>query len=242
LIVAAIFVAAVVWGFAHFASAPGTQVKVLWGLVEYTKVLGLKDRPPAAARVRPTQTAKVATETSSSPVPADTRPSVLGSVELEVLHGQSSDGFGASIEALRSGHDLRELISIESDRPIGVSPAGTYFFVSGYGLDQDAGDPPARGMLKQRANRRNISAHIGFEVHHRVAGQIVLIGFVSESDGDRIRTLPGSRDFKVTIAESVWGPFTTLVVMPIERIVKSRNRELDVADSDKRVVIDVTIR
>jgi|TARA_Y100000031_G_C8025980_1_gene294900 hypothetical protein len=97
-------------------------------------------------------------------------------------------------------------------------------------------------MLKQRANRRNISAHIGFEVHHRVAGQIVLIGFVSESDGDRIRTLPGSRDFKVTIAESVWGPFTTLVVMPIERIVKSRNRELDVADSDKRVVIDVTIR
>jgi hypothetical protein len=33
----AAIVAASVWGLAHFASAPGTPVKVLWGLVEYTK-------------------------------------------------------------------------------------------------------------------------------------------------------------------------------------------------------------
>lgn len=226
-VILAVILALAIWALAHFASAPGTQVKILWGLVEYTT--------PSSS------IAKVPTVASADPEPANAQPSP-GLVKLEVSHGLTSDGYFKMIKALRSRHVLRELRPIESDRPIEKTPPGTYFFVLGPWLVKSPDSMRSENLLDNRTSRLQSSSWSYFEVHHRSTGQFLLLAFLSELDGDRVRTLTGDREFQVIIAPRPWGTFSTLVELPFERIVASKKRSLEIEETKHLVVLDATVR
>lgn len=124
-VLAALVFAVAVWGSAHWAAAPGEKVSVLWGLAEYTKPPEIHDKIQTES--------KIATQLTSDPLAtpaADSQSSdQLDQINLEVVHGLSSDNYLETVEALRSRHVLRNLRPLETDRPIEATPQGSFFFV-----------------------------------------------------------------------------------------------------------------
>ena len=273
--VAIVALAATVWVLVHDASAPGTEVKVLWGLVEYTKTAPIDSQPTTITsgnRNEPT------TETSSSSlqvskkhspsvettmtVPIDPQPTTVttgertkttsetlpslpgtkkhfNSISLAVAYGLTSETYVQHIETIRFQHNLRKIRTIESDRPLKDSAPGTYSFVFAPSVELwvDRND-----FLGARSNWRKRLKYGVFEVHHRKDNQFILIAFVSESDGDRIRTLDGKIEYGVTIAPTLWKQFSTIIELPIGRIITADNRSLDIGGLEPLLVLDLTVR
>lgn len=239
-VVAAIIIAPIVWSLAHFASAPGTPVKILWGLVEYTKASGdsvPKQEEPIEITV---QRVEVQDAESKTPESSQSRPSI-GAMTLSVSHGMTSDGHTEVLELLRKRNGLRELRPIESDRPINDSPPGTFFFVFGSALQTRDTMTGGKKLLLARADRLGSNSWAYYEWYHLNTNEILLLGYMAESDADRVRELTGDLKFKVTIAPRPWGSFSSLVKLPVERILTSKLRVLQVQEDNNLYVLDIVI-
>lgn len=240
-VIVAVLVAPIVWALAHFASAPGTPVKVLWGLVEYTKSPARQD-DPSASPPAPVPLVAEAPPVSPTEAPSADSQVVPGPLTLEVTHGLESDGYLMVLEELRARSGVRELRPLESDRPIHETPPGTFFFVFGPWLETRSYSEGSEVLLEKRVTRFQSRSWGYFEAHHRTSGQVFLLAYSAESDADRIRSLTGDRTFQLTVAPRPWTSFSSLVQLPFDRIVSSKSRELEIEDNKTLVVLDLSIR
>lgn len=221
-VIVTVFFGATVWALAHIASAPGTLVKVLWGLVEYTK---------STSRALQSSTEPTS---SSSTIKGETTGSIAATAK-------AVDGDPEAIIALRSQHSLRALNPLESDRPYDASPPGSYFFVFSAYLDVDSQTWADLGELRGTASRLNSSPRRYFEFHHRSKDQFFLVAFTSETDADRIQGQAGNEKLLVTVAPRPWGPFSSIVELPVERVLASRGRNLEIEPLSGLAVLDLTV-
>jgi hypothetical protein len=221
--VAATFIA--VWVGAHYMAAPGGNVSVLWGLVQYTKAL------PADVPGTPRQP-EIRTRQSGAAIPPPTAPA--SSVE------RGSDLRGDDpVATLRRRRNLRELSAMESDRSVAEMPRSTYGFLWGttLGLWRDS----SSWMTNARTQRFTQSTY--FEIHRAENGDFFLVGFASAPDAARVTSEAVTNVIPVvTLAATSSDQMGELISIPLSRLRGVDRRDVEVERGVRVVLLDVQLK
>ena len=221
-----------IWVVAHYTAAPGGNVSVLWGLVQYTKSSvsatasvsaepDLEDRPSAAA------------------APSGLVPAAASSIV--VAHGLSAQSADETMDALRRNRALRELSPLESDRSLTTLPSGVYGYLLAHSILL-LPDNGFRSLDSVRVQRFQIVPYAFFEVQRSSEGTLFLIAFCTETDAVSIGIEPAESDVPVVLSAQQWGQMTSLVSIPIDRLRTARPRELEVGPRETVYVLDANVR
>lgn len=218
------------WGLAHFTAAPGGNVSVLWGLVEYTKNKSDADNLVTKPQVTDRKQKNEASSSAASPV----SPKNITSVQ-----GVTKENVEKILGSLRSQHQLRALETLESGRVVDKTPKGTYFFVSIYFMET-SNSSMSETISKSVVNRfRNLPSDL--EIHYPHNDSPIVVGFTSESDAVRLAS-PSNEIQNTTLAAVPWGPMTSLVSVPTDRIFSSKSREIAPSEDKVIKVLDIEIK
>ncbi len=231
-VVAVLIAALGIWVAAHLTAAPGAQVSVLWGLVQYQK---RAENPVAVS------TARRPTATPERSVTRDPIEEPLAAVDLPLSPGLTPETSAAAVERLRGERKLRQLTAFESGLPAAEIPPGTYFFLLGSWLetwDESLSDRIA-GLMASRFKRSEWSR---YELH-KTQDELFLVVFITESDGARVSHLNGDDPVEIVAAPKVEGGFTVLISLPVNRIVSVRPRDLESRPDDRAIIaLDMVVR
>ena len=220
VVIAVVLVGVLIWIAAHISSEPGKPVKVLWGLVEYTKPSRGKGKGDGDLKSSVDQ---ISVKKSVVDVPEG---------KINYTHGVTVENFEEVIKQLRKKHALRELRPLETDRQISKSPPSTFFFVAYHYFEILKSDPPVQ---LARLNPFMV------EIHHREQDKFIVICFTTESDAERVR-LREDREESVTVFFKPWQDHTTLLELPLERIITAKDRKIITADQKSLYILDITVR
>lgn len=227
-VLAACLFAVIVWLLAHFYSAPGTTVRILWGLAEYTK------RTPSA--LVPTQKLvgpkRGSAATSSKPeVNAKEQPRSI------VHFASTKESATSKVLQIRKNWALRELLPVEDNLPVTELPAGTYFFLS----TPDVYDSKP-GELNRLSSGRKKSDNLSFEVHRRKGEENLVIVFLSEPEA---RRLEGKRDgerIEIVATATPWAGNTCVAEIPVSAIATARSRVIEFDEGNLTQCLDLAMR
>jgi len=104
LAIIVVFIAAcLIWGLAHLAASPGTEVYVLWGLVKYTKPADIRTAIPSNIPASQPQLKEdyLTNKTKQAPI--------LPALAIEVQNGLTAKNYQKAIQSLRSTRSLSDL-------------------------------------------------------------------------------------------------------------------------------------
>jgi hypothetical protein len=235
IIIAVLIGFIVLWALAHLAAAPGGNVSVLWGLVQYTKSKSdtstVTHSTPDAERTKQQQTLSQHQEMSRGPaeIPDD----------LGVIHGITPKTSDQTLKSLRAKRQLRPLEALESGRSVAETPRGTYFFIFYFALGA------ARGKMVEELGAQVVSrftsSNAYFEIHLLKVGSPIILGFTAESDAVRVGS-PTPEIRKVSIAPLPWEKMTSLLSLPADRIVTAKTRTLSLSKKESIYILDCEIR
>lgn len=224
----------IIWVFAHFISAPGGKVSVVWGMVEYTK----------SKRLDLDQCNRNISITRKHPISAtrqNTKPkSKLSEITLEIIEDANIDN-NRKLEKLRKKGFLRRLTTFESGKLVASIPSNTFFYIHGNGLTNYSRDFSSH-IKSKWASKYSQSSAPYVEFHYLKKNRISLIGYTTKSNVARITVLTGKKTKKVVIACKASKRFTSLVKLPIERIISVKSRYIDIDQDKTEVVLDVELR
>jgi hypothetical protein len=223
------------WALAHFTAAPGGNVSVLWGLVQYTKskpdTSTVTYSTPGAEPTKQQQTLSQNQEMSRGPAEVPD--------ELSVIHGITERTSDQTLRSLRAKRQLRPLEALESGRSMAETPRGTYFFIFYLGLRAP------QGRLVEKLGAQNVNrfgeGNAFFEIHLLKGGSPIILGFTSESDAVRIVS-PTRQIQKISIAPVPWEKMTSLLSLPADRIVTAKTRTLNLSERESIYILDCEIR
>lgn len=242
---AGIAFAVAVWAIAHFAAAPGSQVRVLFGLAEYTKEIARPDAE-SSTPVRPAGATSQSAFTTGvvPPVAPQDRAGTSLSIRLVPNVGPRSDE--ATLANDRARHGLRELTGPESGRPLREVPSGVYGFIFGGFLDHRPSERESGGawietfsdnVARARVDRYRESASYA-EVRRLNEAETSLVVFVSEETA----ALLGSQKAATVQAFAMSrDDANVMAVIPIQRITGWRMRETAPAPGRRVTVFDVHV-
>ncbi|MHB9098782.1 MAG: hypothetical protein ACYC5X_13280 [Syntrophales bacterium] len=253
----AILAASLIWFLAHWAASPGTEVSVLWGLVKYTKPADIHlisshndgtKLPAAKANTSvspltslPNDGTKLpAAKANTSFVPS-TDSSDLTPMTIELKDRITSKDYEKVMVKLRETHKLRELTALESGKVMSEIPSGTFFFMSFLYITSSSYQSAKATMLSKDAERfRNDRSYI--EVHNISRDGIYIIGFLTESDAAQISVLSGTVPHTVVVTPIPWGSMTTLVSLPLDRIISSGYRIIQASKDVSVPILDIKVK
>lgn len=162
----------------------------------------------------------------------------LPPISVELLPGIALTNAEASRVALRLKRQLRELTLLESGKSMSTVPSGTYLFSHAYALGTERLANPDFPVRNSLPRHRNWGC---FEFHRILDGKDFLIGFASETDAANVATLNGRDVVRIVLfPEPHRGPMTLLSV-PADRIVTTKDRSLMEGTSEEVAVIDLAI-
>ena len=171
---------------------------------------------------------------------------VLNPVSLEIKPNISKEKIDPVIIAIRNSRKLRELTPLESGKSIVNTPYGTFFFVHG---SSDLGYCPMltescfkEVLLGTRAQRTRDLRYSDFDVHYISRDQILLLEFVSSETAASISKLDGYSRKEVTLSPFLWDHVNTLILLPLDRIIKANYRNIRNTDNQQILVIDAVIQ
>lgn len=225
----------VLWAIAHFTTAPGGNVSVLWGLTQYTKskpdTSTVTHTSPGAEPAKQQQKPSKHQEISREPaeIPDD----------VVVIHGITERTSDQTIKSLRGKRKVRPLEALESGRSMAVTPRGTYFFIfySALRAPQDNLVEKLDALTVERFGEFNAY----FEIHFLKVGSPIIIGFASESDAIRVGS-PAPEIQKISIAPVPWEKMTSLLSLPADRVVMAEPRTIALSEREKIYILDCRIR
>lgn len=164
----------------------------------------------------------------TSPAPAASPLPVLSGFRPTIIPLAAGAEVDALLSTMREKQSLRELTARESGVPLNGTPAATYFFVHGQ-LFQTTYD--ASKIQKAVVNRkRNTQSY--FEVNRDSDGRATLVAFISSAEASTISNLDGMTHKRVTLSPIGWEDSTTIIVLPIERIVTAVPRVIQYDTKD----------
>jgi uncharacterized membrane protein len=145
---------------------------------------------------------------------------------------------------LRATQKLRKLTLFEEGKNIGQTSEGTYFYLSPAYLQNSmlTSSNYCDALIANSPIHRKKGYYSDFELHYLVGGELFLLGFISPYTASQITKLDGLEEIIVPILASPFEDMKTLVVLPINRIVKASYRSIT-TDEDRYVqVLDVVIK
>ena len=218
--------AATIWVVAHLFAEPGSAVKVLWGLVEYTKPsitegTRVSDGSTTIYRAPPT-----AIESSDRSEDRRDVESSQGQAVLSI-HTTTKEGAEKATQELREQNRLRSLSPLYTDISVSKSPQGTFFFADAIRLTSDPEISANRGTF-------------WIEIHHLVQGKFVVVCYTTQSDAERIR-LSDRGDEVVTVFMEPWRNHTTIVEIPLDRIKEGDTRRITTTDGEVIYGMDMVV-
>lgn len=244
-VICAIAFAFVIWKLADEVAAPGGEVSVLWGFVQYTKkpdqASAFNSEPEAVnpeikPSANPLTTSKIASPDQSS---TSTPPAI----DLFIRNNVTQANFDSTIRSIHSEKKLRELTVAESGRRVQEIPSGTYFYVFALSIDMElfSGKTLESLVAKKDVSRyRDDSRYV--EVQYPRDKKMQLVIFTDDNSSQKIGKLSGTKKVDITAELTPWGNANTLVSIPINRIVHTRWREVQVKKNETREVLDMTLR
>jgi hypothetical protein len=210
-----LILAVVVWLSAHSAAAPGTQVSVMWGLVNYTKPHLRLSSPDRNSQTPPRQASE----------PADSH-MTKGPLDLFMQPDLQPDRIQDILKSRRAAANLRPLSLPEAGRPLSQMPLGTYCYVYGlYFGSSFVSFAESLEHAKMMKNHLKVDAEMVVEVHHPMGGRPLLHLFFDDVTAAMIARLPGDKTISASAALRPSPKWDTLVVVPVDRINSALNRE-----------------
>ncbi|TET43820.1 hypothetical protein E3J62_12305 [candidate division TA06 bacterium] len=181
------------------------------------------------------------------PVEVDSPESVSDSIQilqplsLKVIRGVSKGQMDSVLISRRRFENLRGLSPLESGKQISEIPSGTFFFASTYYFDT-RGDNITDVLKRCVARRIRSLPDYMFEIHYLSEREILIMAFVSDETASRICRLDGSSERKVTLSPRPWNHVDALVLLPIDRFLRAKERVIEIAERDRISVLDVTLQ
>lgn len=252
-----------VWYLAQVNAQPGTSVKVLWGLVEYTKDGGsalspnedhkedspvpplaltspkavpTKGEPPESVTIG--DPGQVAPKVESPPVPSAGTPSKPTEVHV-AKPTEIHVSHGLTVESLPSFvSNMRSVNGLRPLRPLetgrSIADSPLGTFFYVSGYHLDFGVDEGFPLKRGSIGQALQAPRLLYEFQHRPDNKLYLIAFTSESDADRLRNLSGDgQQLKVTLFPQIWDAQTSLVELPIERLRSAAVRDIQLDESGK---------
>lgn len=240
-----------IWGLAHFNSAPGTRVSVLWGLVEYTKqspqaVLGESISPPTISQ----RNESFSIPKKSTPKESDQINSQeskhQGKVEV-IGHDYSKASWSASRSELRKLRGLRELSALESGKRLDSMPAGTFGFVSNQDISMTIGRQNINGsdfvseLLRIWVQRFDSTSEMGgsFEIHSDRQADRFILGFTTETLASVITSSLGIKE--VVLAAQPGVVLKSLILIDVRLLKNAGFRLIESSSGESDWVMDVAL-
>ncbi|HJX30443.1 MAG TPA: hypothetical protein VJ624_01130, partial [Thermodesulfobacteriota bacterium] len=228
------------WGLAHFTSAPGGNVSLFWGLVQYTKnnpsaslATTTKNQEPSTSSVSlsattPSQSQEPSTTTSSA-VPDD----------LGAMYGITKKTLDKTLQSVRAKRRLRPLEALESGRSVAETARGTYFFIPITYLNVSSGK-----MVEKLSGIKVSRFRDGdwyYEVHLPKTGAAIIMAFTHESDAVRLGS-PKREIRKISVAAVPWEKMTSLVSLPADHVIAANERTLNISERERVDILDLEIQ
>ena len=236
-IILSIVFAIVIWGFAHWTAAPGSEISVLWGLAKYTT------RLPEPSVEKPSFPVAAKTEIDHSENRQKEGKKFspeLPQIYPTIYHNISNEKVESTLSNLRSDRKLRELTAIESGKKIQNLPAGTYFYLSPFRITNNPKYETLLYEVKQSSATRYQFHQRYYELHNMREGGLHIIGFVSEIQATDISELSGN-ERQAVFSPYPWEQMTSLVSLPINRIKESQDRSINISKDKELTVLDIVV-
>ncbi len=227
------------WGLTHWAAEPGTPVKVLFGLTEYTKSAP-RPNPVAADEVK--AALGLARLTASAPTsgdkgsPSESKPTRT----IEVFHGIGPDAAEKFLTSTRNRLAVRELSPMETGGTLGEAPKGTWFYIPTIWLDTAQGPQALRNLERAKIFKESYRS-LAFEAYHLGGGELFMLVFTTEAEAVGARTLNGRIANKLLASPMPWGASTSALLVPVSRIVSMKSRELEVGVGSRISAADTVL-
>lgn len=225
----------VIWFLAHIFASPGTEVSILLGLVRYTKSID-KNSDYSKPSYNNNNLVYPQKETVTSKKEKFYSPiSIM--VESELSNSKKDD----AIIHFRKENNVRELNALESGKPPRDLPDGIYSYVFASWISTDD-FKSVKAVLLNLTSSRFKSMDSDFEIHYVNKDSILIIGFTNKKDASEISFLSGKESHSIIISPSYFGDFNTVVALPADRIISSKDRSIEVSKRNFYTVLDVIVK
>ena len=159
---------------------------------------------------------------------------------IEVIYNTSPKDANETTTKLRSTNRLRKLRPLETGRTILQTPPETYFFVSSKQLKNAEGNiEDCLSMITVKSFRQQES---DLEIHYDSNSKIFLLAYVSDDIGALLSKTGRDNESEIVLSPSYWNDFRNLAIIPMNRIIKSDDREITITKGELRYVLDTIIR
>lgn len=164
----------------------------------------------------------------------------LPAVALTIRPGIAPSKAEETAASVRTDFRLRPITTLESGKTVSQIPVGTYSFVAGGRISFDW-----EGKVFELPNapvRRAGSPRRYFEILKPANSPVYVMGYVAASEGANIASLDGESEHTLTMFPQPTADTTTLVILPIERIMKASERQVDLDSGDYMFVVDLVVK
>jgi hypothetical protein len=182
---------------------------------------------------------QIETSKNISETPSDVGTNRTSPISLQIIPNVSREKMDSVLVAMRHFQNLRELTPLETGKSISETPSGTFFLVSPLYLTHAEGR--LSEMLQSPVERVGYR-EMRFEVHYVSEGMIFLVALVSSEAASGISRLDGATKKHVTLSPVLWDSIETLVLVPLDRIIEAKYREIQTTDIGDIIVLDVIVQ
>lgn len=190
-----------------------------------------RDLPKSEANTSGDPSPAIIPSGPNSPVPVNHDSPVSKTEQpIELVPNISQQDLDKKLSEIRTSKKLRELTPLETGRSISETPAGTYFFVSASNLKFS--DSKIEDMLKDSPVSLNRNGISYFEIYKMPEDQVILLGYVGDEMGALLSNTAEREQRKITLFSLPWENFQNLVMIPVSRIFKSKDRLINTSAGD----------
>jgi hypothetical protein len=159
---------------------------------------------------------------------------------IEIKSDISLETIDSVLVAMRKSRKLRSLTPLESGKSIAKSPYRTFFFLFHRYLVFSESDIE-KVWERSVVSRTRELPYSYFEVHYVSEEQVFLVAFVSSETASSISKLDGTLRKEITLSPFLWDHINTLVLLPLERIIKVETREILNNDKQYIDILDIIV-
>ena len=227
-----ILAVALIWVLAHYFASPGGQVSVLWGLVQYTKESSIKKEPVPSVSAKGVHQESDASIRGKDEVPL----TPIRIISYPIAKYKTIESL---LVKLRNDNKLRELTALESNKKLSEIPNRTYCYMSAMTVNIYN---PFLDHNVVRFGTLYKPEYKPYEIHKISDTEINIMGFISNERAANDSYLTGTDAKQFVFSPIPLAKEDHLALIPIQRIVESASRMLDLEKDKSITVMDIKLK